>query len=630
MSSLYVNQDVIPEISNKKMLPSLFLLLIWTSITLIVANCVLAWNLDVTLTALKTLMLVLAIYGAAGSIYLQANHLGLVAIVMVFYLGLSVLVGSQWLLLPLILQSMIFFIKVIKERKEKIWPDFGSLLGIILATLLIIAAGQYGNFQIMENLHVATVHKDTLFHASIASMIKNYHISSTGIHGLVVIDYHVLSHALFAAFSVLGGISVLEAYGFFEIVLFSPLLIFCLSYATALLLVRPSVEKTKYTWIVICVVLLAANVLLSRWAFWDAYFVSESYTLSLIFLLLAFPSLMTGSTGLKQFIIMICLIILAGAAKGSVGIIGFGLLWLQWIFITEKSKKAKSLVFLLMASVIFYLLVIASVRSASEVMPISPLAFIADYTLWGGYLTELLLALKRDVPFESHVGIMAALSVISFFVMHFVFSWLAVFITIKNKGARTFYSNPAVLYPLGASFAGVVIVSVFLIPGGSAYYFSNVAFFISLPVVVCWVVDRKSQVKKDLEIIFCILLIVIFCGVANKEAYKKSFLVLKNTEQNNQLVSHLIALRNKTEKKNSVVYHAVDLSAPGAGFDCAAIPFIYPAVSEVAWIGVIKEESGCSYKYYGYPDYFSDKSNKHLISPVVPAGAQITLPRIGT
>lgn len=616
------------SLHDKDSIAVLFVLLICTSILLTVTNSVLAWKLDVTLTAIKSLMLVLSVYGAAGMMYRVTNNLCIVAITMVVYMLIALRVGSQWLELPLIIMSIVYYPSAIGELEKIALPKTSVLLASVLATLLISGATQYANFQIMDYVHAAKAHADTLFHASIASMIKQYHMPSTGLHGLIEISYHVLSHRVLAAFSVLGGVSVLEAYGFIQIIFLNPLLIFSLAYAAAMLLARHSTEKAVSCWSVVCGFLFLANLMLSKWALWDSYFVSESYCLSLPFLLLSLPVLMDEEFGVRELVVASCMIILAGLSITTVGLIGFGLLWLRWIFIMSRKAKVRSLIPFMIASIIFYVLVIASLNSAMEEYHIWPLTLkLIEYSFWGNYSREAILSMHNGVPVGITVGVKAILAILMFILIHFVISWAVVFFRIKEKGWRRCINDPAAVYSLGAIGAGVFVG--LLVPNSGAYYFTSVALFVSLPIIASWLVDKDWPINKSVTIPIYIILIISFSVLYSNEIYRKSFYFLKDSDHNDQLVSQLITLRKEADNKSPVVYYASLMAAPSTKYDCAAIPLIYPAVSEHAWIGLVKVDSGCLYEYRGYQDYFTDKTKTHLIYPVIPAGVKIASIQIG-
>jgi hypothetical protein len=60
-------------------------------------------------------------------------------------------------------------------------------------------------------------------------MIKNYGVSSTGLHGLVEVPYHTFSYVLMASISLISGVSAVEVYGVANHILFAPFLIFSIT-----------------------------------------------------------------------------------------------------------------------------------------------------------------------------------------------------------------------------------------------------------------------------------------------------------------------------------------------------------------------------------------------------------------
>jgi hypothetical protein len=141
-----------------------------------------------------------------------------------------------------------------------LWISSGIAAGLILSVT------HYGDFLIIDKLMQGTVHQDTLFHASIASMIKTYGVVSTGLHGLVETPYHVLSHRLFATLSILSGVHVLETYGVLQIIFLCPLLIAAVTWYAFRLSPAESALDVNQCWVIVCVVLISLKVLpLERW-----------------------------------------------------------------------------------------------------------------------------------------------------------------------------------------------------------------------------------------------------------------------------------------------------------------------------------------------------------------------------
>src|ERR1700722_10186487 len=160
------------------------------------------------------------------------------------------------------------FLRLRLSRRE-----FVSALGMAaIGTATILGTrGAYTSFDMFERLNAGDVPVDTLYHASIAAMIKNYGVTSTGLNGLIETPYHVLSHALFAAISLASRAPVIEVYAVATWVLFAPLLIFSIS-ASSLMIHRDERLDPSKIWYSVCALLVLAPLALGRCAVWDSYF----------------------------------------------------------------------------------------------------------------------------------------------------------------------------------------------------------------------------------------------------------------------------------------------------------------------------------------------------------------------
>jgi hypothetical protein len=152
-------------------------------------------------------------------------------------------------------------------------------------------------------------HADTLFHASIAAMLKSYAIVSTGINGLVETPYHALSHAAIAGFSELFGLGVLACYGFVPMLLFAPLLIIAM--AVSPLALAP-IDRDHIEWPQIARMAITGCALLSILpvVFWtqglrSSYLVSESYIVSLVLILAIYPVLVARQLSIADSFVIV-------------------------------------------------------------------------------------------------------------------------------------------------------------------------------------------------------------------------------------------------------------------------------------------------------------------------------------
>lgn len=203
------------------------------------------------------------------------------------------------------------------------------LLGLLTA-LVIIGTTGYTSFDMVIRLHAGQVQQDTLFHASIASMIKNYGVASTGLNGLVEIQYHTLSHAVVAGISKLSGRGVFETYGIIQAVLFIPLMLASVVSATLGLMTK---EKINIPIIIcaLCALVFFIPMVFGKWAFWNSYFVSESYTLSITVLSLGLLLLFKRDLSIFDLLLVVVISALLAASKSSVGMIYCGLWGLRLI-----------------------------------------------------------------------------------------------------------------------------------------------------------------------------------------------------------------------------------------------------------------------------------------------------------
>ena len=80
----------------------------------------------------------------------------------------------------------------------------------------------YQNPLLVEGICFGHAQIDTLYHATIANMIRTYGVPSTGLDGLPYILYHVGSHWLFARLSNLINIPVIDFYNRAYAVIFVP------------------------------------------------------------------------------------------------------------------------------------------------------------------------------------------------------------------------------------------------------------------------------------------------------------------------------------------------------------------------------------------------------------------------
>lgn len=494
------------------------------------------------------------------------------------------------------------------KLSKSVIPAFVSAIVISFATT------QYTSFDLLRRVNVGYVHQDTLFHASISAMLKNYGIASTGLHGLIETPYHVLSHILFAGISLVAGVGVFETYGIANYVLFSVLLIFGL---VAHILSLSSADSTRNNiplyWIS-CTLLVTLTIY-----YIDGHpFVSESHLVSLGLLSVAIPVLYKDKLSWSDYLLGVLLAFFITLSKGSVGVI-YGCVVLARFLFKKPRKSIEELVFTALIVLGIYIASRESI-SANQVHfnKIQFLHYVRNYWILGHWINLLILHTKQEFYFLPISLLRAWFSFILFVAHEFWLPILVIFLVrMKANNWKSIIECPTSLFSLASFVLGFLAVMFLAIPGGSSGYFSYVSPFVAIPQVAylfsqnfnCFTEKSKQAMRKGL-IIFLLIISLACIG-------KGSFLTrlrLGVVDSRNEFVSLLINLRS--QPRNTVFEITPSMKQLNPVERCTAKPFIYPALSEHPWLNVIVEDPDCFYQYYGYHNYgITDDSQKVTVQP---------------
>ena len=489
------------------------------------------------------------------------------------------------------------------------------LMGIIASLTVLGTVDSYTSFDMLERLHAGNVHKDTLYHASIAAMIKNYGVVSTGVHGLSETPYHIYSHVLFACISLLSGNSVLDVYGVANWILFAPILIFCVVIFCVILEKKRGGINIALLWGVVCLILLIFPRFFGRWGLWSSFFTSESYLISLGLFLLALLLLFKKDLIFSDIFLLLVLTVMISDCKVSVGLIFSGLWFCRIIFV--KKEKIFFEIFGLIISVIIVILVVFHIaESNSETITFVPLHFIFTYSFIGSSILETGKALFGNQEFKFSSFLFAIFSILMFFIFHFINSWICLRQISLKKDILSLLNEPMAVYSLASFFAGLLIILLFSIPGGSAYYFSNVSFFVSLPFVVNFfykLIDYRKM--KIIPMLTLVVLFIILFGA--KGIYQASMFSRTYAQQHSAFIDSLIVLRHKTPLNVVIRFNATEsIKNPYANF-------VFAAVSERPWIDIL-DRSDRNYQDYGYRQFGLTKLHPHVtLQPKLLPGMKI-------
>jgi hypothetical protein len=547
----------------------------------------------------------------AGCIGVFAQILGSVhwaIIICYILLGVGIHL-PKWILFTVALllslpSALCITFTLLRTRRKAISYLF---LGCISA-LPLFSAKMYTWADISNRLHNGNIKQDTLFHVAIASMIKTYGVASTGLNGLVEIHYHTFSHRLFATLSELSGAPVVSVYGIAPHILFAPLLVYLLSYVAIIISSGvKNLNSVVCSWTLVCIILSVLPRVFAPWCLWDSYFGSESYLVSLILLVISIPTIIDRKTSFSDILFITTLSVLATLSKGSVGLLISCLIGLKALFYSE--RKLLSWVAVILVGAIVVVLSLNSAGSASSFITFDPLHFLWSYSKYG---IELEAQWQQGGPSQMMKSMQWIWLVIQFMIMHFALTWMAL-ISLMYKENIRYDRFPLIVINVGAVFFGVGPVLLLAIPGGSAYYFSNISMFVAMPLIVSiasgWVVGKNMWKSNMLIPAAGVIIILAFSAkpIINK-FYKYN---IKLNAPKNPVICELDNLRLQ-ENKTAIYIPTQKMLQLNPVERFSARPFLFPAVSEKMWTGVLENSDAAiqEYKYYGYDDYLTPEKNK--------------------
>ncbi|MBF0460473.1 MAG: hypothetical protein HQL87_03675 [Magnetococcales bacterium] len=596
----------------------LFAALLVTAVGVFLGENVLLWDRVVvqgSIPVAAACLAVLLIFYSVSRL-LQSMIWGLV----LTYGLLVLLVYSRWgWLVPVIqgcavlgLGYAIRFLRVGRREWPVIW-----LLGAIATVVIVGCSRAPTSFDMLQRLHAGDVRIDTLFHASIAAMIKNYGVVSTGLHGLIEIPNHVFSHELMAGISILSGVGVFEVYGVANWVLFAPLLIFSIVACCVMLDTKDQVN-VPLAWGLVCMLLVLLPRVLKLWDVGNSYFKSESLLVSLGLFLFGLAVLFKRRYQITDLMLIVLLAAEIARAKGPVGLVYAGLWLCRIIFL-----RGEKLIFTWLGGVLVavsvgwmtFSLVSASMHSTVK---IAWFDYIINYSVLGQYLEETAKSWSGLGGVSWSATLLAMVAIVSFFAFHFLLSWVVVVRLACRQGGLALLQVPAAVYVIGSGMAGALVMVLFAMPSGAASYFSCVAMFVALPEVVFLLLrgfDRLQGMRRcNGKLSVPAILIFIFVLLAILGAKSMDVVLDRHREsvrQHSAWLDSLLELRQQTPM-NVLIKPNGEALLKNPISRCSAQPFLFPAISERPWMDVIAARSDCGYEYFGYEQYGLTPAQNHV------------------
>lgn len=426
----------------------------------------------------KTLLLCFGFASVTSYIYRRFYSIGvsvLASVLIIIVLGLIPVVGL------LIFWGLVLYLARIELRYSYVNLPKNEIriIGIITLVLATVMVPYFSLEYSQPNNEVllakSQLHIDTLYHTAIASMIKVYHTVSHGLHGLGALEYHFGSHLFMAEASNLADMSAFQSYNYLFVFLCLPLLgIMVVATAEELLPSKTVQDFYKklgiYSFAFLGTGVLADESILTNFALWKSFFVSESYALSLIFLLSLFSVLLARTLVTKALVLLVCALVgLMTLTKISTGFFALGLVGAWALFSGEKwwSKAWGARWGIFCLSALVFLFLFQYINPEMSDAHIEPMQFINAYVHFTG-------------P--------SWLKITLFVLLQFIFPISALLYFSSNY----IINKKAMLVPawwaLGLFFSfaiGLGVLFMMYIIGGAGWYFANVSMFMALPILLC-------------------------------------------------------------------------------------------------------------------------------------------------
>ena len=514
-------------------------------------------------------------------------------------------------------------------RKFRLSPrawSHAAILGVI-GTVAFFGINHicYTCFDLHNPLTDGSLHIDTIYHSAVASMIKTYGITSTGINGLMPHNYHVLSHEAIAAISRLSDAPVFSCYGIVPYILFSPLLLFGISSAAMMLAPADFRNRPRPLWLATCLSLILLPCIGSPEPTAGHFVRPESFLVSLGLLCAGLIPLSRSEIKPATILLATLLTLLMSHAKISVGLIYAGLWGLRLCFARSASPRLELTAALLVCAATSPFVLNSG---SSHPMEFAPLHFFLNFTARRETFQDVAFSLFHGKPFSLGAMLAAAAALVTFSLSHFLPAW-AVVAAAARRNVRQLLSHRPALFSLGAIAAGTAALAILKIAGGSAIYFSAPAAFVALPFALPGFVQWLQQATASLpgaSLNRKLAWTTIATGTATAYFSPGGRPQATLHPETSDFLARMETIRTTSPDKaifraNPDIISGNPITAPKAS------PFVLPALSERAWINLLKSEDIPAYLNYGYPDCLSSESTgKQLLPPVIPKDLQTADP----
>lgn len=501
--------------------------------------------------------------------------------------SLDLIAASVWIVCAFRLQGLI----------RRSVPSVGIVLAFGIA-----CGGLYGFVNLSNNYAtpiafeaaiVSMAHHDTLFHAAIAESLTNVGVASIGVDGIVPLTYHVFSHRVIGGFADWLGLPALHGYGLYVAIVGVPVLVtLLLQGSTQLLPTRfPEMNRPAATFSVLLWLVLGGAIM------WHSYYGSESYNLSLWFLILA-------------------VLIMERLVSATDDRIGAGVVLVLLALLVGMAALSKISVGFVLGTAVASCVILRGRFRPSALLP----AFVAGILpAVAVYLAYPVSAGKGEPTFTPFAFFTYERPAIYALLFASVVSWFA-FSRLPADVERRIL----VVALACGMWAGVCASFLLNAPHGAQYYFSDPGSWLGLFVIpILGIVPRWLSVQRALPALVSVLVLVVVLlflhdeklrGIQRLDAFRSAFGAVPDPHGAGPgeaaLDGTAVGAVVSAMIEHSADVDAVVIDADFAAFwksqnPCWAASLLVPALTGKPMLqGMVPESYGCNITpFYGFRDY---------------------------
>ena len=483
--------------------------------------------------------------------------------------------SSNELLLIILLVISYYYNKNYKIKNLINYFDFKICIILSLIIMPYYSVG-YSQLNIWQMLLNKQIYIDTLYHVSISSLWKNSHVISHGIHGLNNLEYHAGSHIIYAGMSKLANISSMDAYGLLTSLFFIPLLsimavnIFNIKLES---IIEIRVKYIGYLCLIAGTGIFLGNSVINNFAVWASIYGSESFVLSIILLYALInylensqPSLLESGVNLILSLLFLAAITYTKISTGFAAIVIIG----SYILFNGKKINYQFLFKLFLAGIIYlvaYLSIAMIINPTRSDSHYSPHEFIQSYVVLNANLW-----LKYGLFFIVHFSY-----ILVGYILYIIFSY--------NKNLNFIVKKYYIFSSFIIIITGMAFISIMYIEGGSNAYFSYVAFYLAIPIIINSIPYLGKNLRGKIAIKLIATLIILMSIfyipktlIPSTINYLNEIRKFKIDNDFSYYINKLKLVRD--DKVSDVVFISRDELNFWGWLDCRAMPFVISSISE--------------------------------------------------